>query len=652
MKSGIFNNLKSKLIFGKYSIKYLISKGTFGEVYCGTNIINGKNCAMKIEELNKNNSSLKDECYILLNLKGPGIPSVISYGVFGKYNILVENLLGKSFKDIWLENNKKLNLKDTCIFAIQAISRLEYVHSKNYLHRDIKPANFLVGNPDNSQIYLIDFGNARKFISSRTGKHIKYKKTKEVFGALIFLSKNVLNAIEQTRKDELESLGLVIIYLFIGSLPWSEFKFKSIYEGIIKINSIRKKISIDNLCQGMPKEMKIYMNYVNNLKYDECPNYEYLRQLFLNILNKIDEINDQHFSWVDKNKITSSKQALSKNKNRSIKSLFNNLLKKNSNPNVILCQNPNRELNNNEEMRKTYEYSDIDNLHIKKNISLTENSSINNNLINSLNNNKLRKANINNIDNKMNNIIAIKENMNKIPYPNKKELKMKDKLVFIPKKINQEKIIKTTSNNKKNIRKFRNDKISINNYEESYNKDKTNSKYLNSINYAKTEENEYDNNKKRNYINIMNFNINNNSNFYTYETNIKNNQSKKLDKNQKNNFNKIKIFSYKSRFNSSNRTSKINFKFEPKIYKSIFNKESPYHINLTEYELDLNKFKHPQSKNNSINSFLSTKNFPSKKNLRPLSIQDNYIRNTNNFQNSNFLSKYRFTKINTSNNII
>ena len=113
MKSGIFNNLKSKLIFGKYSIKYLISKGTFGEVYCGTNIINGKNCAMKIEELNKNDSSLKDECYILLNLKGPGIPSVISYGVFGKYNILVENLLGKSFKDIWLENNKKLKLSSS-----------------------------------------------------------------------------------------------------------------------------------------------------------------------------------------------------------------------------------------------------------------------------------------------------------------------------------------------------------------------------------------------------------------------------------------------------------------------------------------------------------------------------------------------------------
>ena len=148
METKIYNTFKSRLIFGKYSIKFLISKSTFSEVYFGTNVLNGKNYALKIGTNEKDNYVLKNESYILINLKGPGIPSVISYGVSGKYNILVENLLGKSIKNIWLEKNKKFNLKDTCIFAIQAISLLEYVHSKNYLHRDIKPANFLVGNPD------------------------------------------------------------------------------------------------------------------------------------------------------------------------------------------------------------------------------------------------------------------------------------------------------------------------------------------------------------------------------------------------------------------------------------------------------------------------------------------------------------------------
>ena len=328
MDSNFYKTFKSKLIFSKYLIKHLISKGSFGEVYFGTNIINGKNYALKIEEGNKQDSFLKHECYILLNLKGQGIPSVISFGVSNKYNILVENLLGRSIRDIWVEKNRKLNLKDTCIFAIQAISRLEFVHSKNYLHRDIKPANFLLGNPDNSQIYLIDFGNAKKFRSSRTGKHIRYMKSQLIFGSLLFLSMNTFKGIEQTRKDELESLGFVIIYLFNGSLPWSEIKFNTIYEGLTKIYAIRKKVSIENICSNMPKEFNIYMNYVNNLKYEQCPNYEYLRNLFLNILKKIGDANEQLFSWVDKRRKQSSKKSTSKSKKRKVKIIIHDLLKK------------------------------------------------------------------------------------------------------------------------------------------------------------------------------------------------------------------------------------------------------------------------------------------------------------------------------------
>ena len=104
------------------------------------------------------------------------------------------------------------------MFAIQALERLEYIHSKNYLHRDIKPGNFLIGNPDKSQIYLIDFGNAKKYRSSRTEKHIPFDKNCKKYGTTIFLSSNVLKGIKQKRKDELESLGLVIIYLHQGFL--------------------------------------------------------------------------------------------------------------------------------------------------------------------------------------------------------------------------------------------------------------------------------------------------------------------------------------------------------------------------------------------------------------------------------------------------
>ena len=132
MNNSIFTKFKSKLIFGKYYLKYLISKGSFGEVYLGTNILDNKEYALKIEKAIKGDSLLKQEAFTLLLLKGPGLPSVISFGQSNRYHILVENLLGESIYNIWLKKKKKLNLKDTCMFAIQALERLEYVHSKNY----------------------------------------------------------------------------------------------------------------------------------------------------------------------------------------------------------------------------------------------------------------------------------------------------------------------------------------------------------------------------------------------------------------------------------------------------------------------------------------------------------------------------------------
>ena len=378
MPSKIYKYFKSKLIFGKYSIKYLIAEGTFGEVYLGTNKINGKNYALKILETNKDDLLLKDESLILTYLKGPYVPSVISFGVSGKYSILVENLLGKSMKDIWLEKKKKLNLNDTCTFAIQAISCLEYVHSKDYIHRDIKHSNFLIGNPDTSQLYLIDFGNAKKYRSTKTGKHIKLIKSNIIFGPLIFLSFNALKGMEQTRRDDLESLGYVIIYLYMGSLLWSGLKFKDIIQGIIKTKEIREKLSIENICKGMPKEMNNYMNYVKNLKYEEQPDYEYLRSLFMNILKKIG-VNEPLFSWADRN-ISQKRREPSNKRNKSIKSIYNNLLKKNFN-NELSGTNLKLHLNNNEKQMNNDKNTDV----IIKSKEINNKSLTENNLISILN---------------------------------------------------------------------------------------------------------------------------------------------------------------------------------------------------------------------------------------------------------------------------
>ena len=318
------DTLKIKLIFGKYKILKLISKGCFGQVYLGVNILNRKYFAIKIENRFGKSCSLEKEAYILYNLKGPGIPSILSFGHIGKYNILVQTLLGKSLEKIWRENSCKLNIKDICMIAIQTIERIEYIHSKFYLHRDIKPANFLVGNPDDFQIYLIDFGIAKKYRSSRTGKHIKNVKINKLFGTSLFMSMNVVNGNEQSRKDDLESLGYMYIFLLTGELPWSRIKATTIDDMIEKIIDIQEKTSIEDLCKNIPNEMYLYLKYVRNLIFDQKPDYDYLKNLFLTILPKNGLNNDNLFSWVEKSNVS----RISQFKNTRRSSFKSRLLRK------------------------------------------------------------------------------------------------------------------------------------------------------------------------------------------------------------------------------------------------------------------------------------------------------------------------------------
>ena len=209
-KINQYNVLKGKLIFGKYKVTKLIGKGSFGCVFQGTNIKTKEIIALKFEQRNSDSNLLKEESVFLSLLKGPGIPKIITYGRYYKFNVLIQEILGFNLMQI-KALTKRYTIKDIGMMGIQMMDRIEYIHSKNIIHRDIKPENFTTGYEDLSNIYLIDFGIAKKYRSSRSLKHVKFELTGRMFGTVRYASYNASRGVQQSRRDDLESIGHMLI---------------------------------------------------------------------------------------------------------------------------------------------------------------------------------------------------------------------------------------------------------------------------------------------------------------------------------------------------------------------------------------------------------------------------------------------------------
>jgi hypothetical protein len=176
-----------------------------------------------------------------------------------------------------------------------------------------------VGNPDTSTIYIIDFDLCKKYRSTRTGKHIIFSKTKKFIGTLEFCSINSMKGVEMTRRDDMESIGYMLIFLITGTLPWFGIE-GSCSERYEKVYKIKANISNEDLCKGLPIEMCKYMKYVKSLKYEEDPDYDYLRRLFFTILFKMKERFDLNFSWTQQ--IKPRKTSLRNFRQSTISKLF------------------------------------------------------------------------------------------------------------------------------------------------------------------------------------------------------------------------------------------------------------------------------------------------------------------------------------------
>ena len=272
-----------------------LGSGAFGDIYAGRNIKLNEEVAIKLEPTHTKHPQLFYESKLYMALQGGiGIPKLRWCGSQGNYNILIMDLLGHSLEDLFNYCKRKFTLLTTLMVVEQMLCRIEFIHSRNFIHRDVKPDNFLMGRGNKKhQVYAIDFGLAKRYRDPRTGTHIPYKDGKSLTGTARYASINTHLGIEQARRDDIEALGYILVYFMKGNLPWQGLKARNVKEKYEKIKEKKISIGLEILCQGLPDDFKTFIQYARELKFEDRPDYNYLK----NIIRKMCENNQLVFNY-------------------------------------------------------------------------------------------------------------------------------------------------------------------------------------------------------------------------------------------------------------------------------------------------------------------------------------------------------------------
>lgn len=308
MPTAVPTSLKSAVWFATdYEIwDESIGTGSFGEVYkCSRSDNINDLVAIKVEKHSNPYRQLHHEykvnrkkcvfCHhinfiphlfdfdkVYQKLKGGrGIPNVRFFGETDDYDYMVLDLLGPSLERLFDYCGRRFSACTTLMLADQILSLIEFVHEKEFIHRDIKPENLVLGTGiGGDRVFLIDFGLSRKFITTN-GTHIPYKTDCSFIGTARYASINSQRRVTQSRRDDLESIGYVLVYFLNGALPWQVKQRPNESHKQRKERILELKVStpISKLCANLPIQLQWYLKYCRERVFDEKPNYVYLRKM-------------------------------------------------------------------------------------------------------------------------------------------------------------------------------------------------------------------------------------------------------------------------------------------------------------------------------------------------------------------------------------
>jgi serine/threonine protein kinase len=290
--------MQNQIIGSRYRILGKIGSGSFGQVFECQNVRTGKRYAAKLESTSARVPQLAHEAAIYKAMSGSvHIADVRWYGQVKPNCIFVMDLLGRSLEDIH-SSYHRLSLKTVLMLIDQMLTAIEFFHRKDYVHRDIKPDNFLIGRDNKCNVlHIIDFGLAKRYRDSRTREHIPFADGKSMTGTARYASVNSLRGFEQSRRDDLEALGFVWVYLATGSLPWMGIRTASTRRKYDLICDCKSRTTFESLTAGLPPEFGTYFTRVRRLKFAEDPPYADFRQMFRDLFIRLGFVYDYDFEW-------------------------------------------------------------------------------------------------------------------------------------------------------------------------------------------------------------------------------------------------------------------------------------------------------------------------------------------------------------------
>lgn len=264
------------VIHDRYQLHQPLGKGSFGEVFAGTDLLTGTKVAIKLEPYErKKHSQLQFESKLYHELRHVScVPRVHYFGRVGEYNALVMDQLGKSIDAFYTQHGNQLPEHVVCSIAVYAIKALKEIHEMGFVHRDLKPQNMCVGlGVYQNKIFFIDFGLAKKYLDLQ-GKHIPYRTDKSLTGTPRFVSIGCHKGYEMSRRDDVEGLMYVLVWLAKSRLPWQGCKASSKRKKHKKIMMVKEKVSVPDLCKGLSPCFAKVLLHVKSLAFEERPAYE------------------------------------------------------------------------------------------------------------------------------------------------------------------------------------------------------------------------------------------------------------------------------------------------------------------------------------------------------------------------------------------